>query len=111
MAKNVILWFFGLCYATDAWAQHSAPDTLVALMVDQKLTLDGKLDEPARRKAVKITNFTQRELAYGQPVTERTEVAVLYDDRTLYIGGPVLRPRAGADHCPRNETGLRIQQG
>lgn len=86
MAKNAILWLISLPCATGAWAQHSAPDTLAALMVDQKLTLDGKLDEAAWQRAVKITNFTQRELAYGQPVTERTEVAVLYDDRTLYIG-------------------------
>ena len=31
-------------------------------------------------------NFVQRELNEGQPATERTEVAMLYNEQNLYIG-------------------------
>ena len=50
------------------------------------LIVDGSLSEPEWRQAVHISNFTQRELNEGQPATERTEVAVLYDQENLYIG-------------------------
>ncbi len=33
-----------------------------------------------------ISNFTQRELNVNEPATERTEVAVVYTSKTLYIG-------------------------
>ncbi len=33
-----------------------------------------------------ITNFTQRELNVNQPVTEKTEVALVYTEKNLFIG-------------------------
>ncbi len=69
-----------------ARAQVSKPDTLHAYFTTEKITLDGKLDEPCWSKAVHISNFTQRELTEGAPPTERTEVAVVYNTNNLYIG-------------------------
>ncbi len=68
------------------FAQVSQPDTLTAYHITQPIHLDGALSESAWQQAVHIANFTQRELNEGQPATERTEVAVLYDEENLYIG-------------------------
>ncbi|HEX2339270.1 MAG TPA: hypothetical protein VHI98_02210, partial [Vicinamibacterales bacterium] len=50
------------------------------------LTVDGRLDEPAWQLAVPISNFYQRERNEGLPATERTEVRVVYNEETLYVG-------------------------
>ncbi len=67
-------------------AQNSYPDTLKALFIDEKINLDGKFTEACWQKAVKIHNFTQRELSEGEPATERTEVAIVYNTNVMYIG-------------------------
>ena len=82
-------WALGLCFlfsAFPALAQHSLPDTIHALPITSPITLDGRLNEPAWQQATKISNFTQRELHEGKPATERTEVAVLYDAKNVYVG-------------------------
>jgi hypothetical protein len=78
--------FVFLLFAGQVFAQHSQPDTIHALPISQPIKLDGRLNEPAWQQARKISNFTQRELHEGQPATERTEVAVLYDAKNLYVG-------------------------
>lgn len=72
------------CY--EAMAQVSLPDTVRANFTESGIQLDGNLDEPAWKEAIRISNFTQRELNEGEPATERTEVAVVYTQKALYIG-------------------------
>ncbi len=67
-------------------AQKSEPSEITAFKINSPIKLDGILNEPAWQKAPKILNFTQRELHEGEPATEKTEVAVLYDENNLYIG-------------------------
>lgn len=67
-------------------AQKSYPDFVNANYTQAQIVMDGLLEEEAWTNAVKISNFTQRELQVNEPATERTEVAVLYDDKNLYIG-------------------------
>lgn len=50
------------------------------------LRLDGVLDEAAWAEAPVLTGFRQREPQEGAPASEETEVRVLYDAGTLYIG-------------------------
>jgi hypothetical protein len=69
-----------------ASAQVSEPSTLTALRISESIRVNGRLDEPAWQRAQHITNFTQRELDFGSPVTERTEVAILFDEDALYVG-------------------------
>jgi hypothetical protein len=78
--------FCTLCFAFKLFAQQSQPNTIEAWRINSNIYADGVLDEPAWRMAKHISNFTQRELNEGQPVTERTEVAILYNESTLYIG-------------------------
>ena len=49
-------------------------------------TIDGRLDDRAWADAEVLTDFVQREPMEGQPVSERTEVRVVYDDGALYVG-------------------------
>ncbi len=50
------------------------------------LRVDGLLDETAWRDAPMVSGFRQREPFEGEPATEITEVRVLFDDATLYVG-------------------------
>ncbi|NOX48245.1 MAG: carbohydrate binding family 9 domain-containing protein [Chlorobi bacterium] len=79
----VLLYVFGLHQVR---AQHSEPATLKAFKIQDKIKFDGVLSEDAWQEAPHINNFTQRDLNFGEPVSERTEVAVLYDQNTLYLG-------------------------
>ena len=69
-----------------AAAQTSSPDRLQALRIESPIRMDGILDEEAWAKALRISNFTQRELVENAPATERTEVAVVFNAKEIYIG-------------------------
>jgi len=70
----------------NGFAQVSMPNVIHALRISKPIRVDGVLNEPAWARAQHISNFTQRELNEGAPPTERTEVAILYDNKNLYIG-------------------------
>lgn len=48
--------------------------------------IDGVLDDAAWQAAVPITDFIQAEPVQGDPASERTEVRILFDDQTIYVG-------------------------
>ena len=50
------------------------------------LQIDGLLNETAWRDAPMASGFRQQEPFEGEPATEVTEVRVLFDDATLYVG-------------------------
>lgn len=60
--------------------------TLRAVRASTSITIDGRLDEAAWGNAEPATDFVQATPHTGSPATERTEVRVLFDDQTLYIG-------------------------
>ena len=87
--KHASLWIVGLLAAyplTNTTAQVSEPSRITALRISESIRVDGDLTEAAWAQAQRITNFTQRELTEGDPVSERTEVSILYDEHSLYIG-------------------------
>ena len=49
-------------------------------------TIDGRVDEAIWQTVEPYTTFTQQDPNEGEPASERTEVRVLLDRRTLYIG-------------------------
>ena len=87
-APSIILHiiFFLLLNAIFCFSQRSLPDTIKAVKIYGQLKLDGVPDEDLWQKAQIVTNFTQRELNEGEPVTELTKAALLYDDENIYIG-------------------------
>jgi len=68
------------------FAQKSEPSYIQAYKTTEKIKLDGKLIEKIWQEAPHINNFTQRDLDFGQAITEKTEVAVIYDKNAIYIG-------------------------
>ena len=67
-------------------AQHSMPDSVIAARVQTAVRFNGRLDDEIWQTATRVSNFTQREQDFGQPASETTEVAVAFDDHTLWIG-------------------------
>ena len=67
-------------------AQHSTADSIQAYNTHSKIEFDGKLSDAVWATAPAIKNFTQRELDFGKAASERTQVAIVYDDLALYIG-------------------------
>ena len=59
---------------------------LQAVQTSAPLVIDGVLDEATWKSAPVATGFVQTTPDTGYPATENTEVRILYDDRTLYIG-------------------------
>src|SRR5688572_22326862 len=54
--------------------------------ISSDIVIDGSLDEAAWRSAPTIGDLTQRQPRTGEAPTERTDVTLLHDADTLYIG-------------------------
>jgi len=81
----LLLHFLGLLTAC-VFGQSVRNDQMNALPTTESIEIDGKLNEGVWQKAERVDQFVQRELILGQPSTERTEVAIVYDEHNLYIG-------------------------
>jgi len=53
---------------------------------DREIRLDGRLEEAVWEEAEAATDFIQQEPEEGAEPSQRTEVRILYDEETLYIG-------------------------
>ncbi|MGE0157787.1 MAG: DUF5916 domain-containing protein [Gemmatimonadales bacterium] len=89
--RTVSLLFLGVaCAATAAplAAQHESHEAyqVPAVRVMESPSIDGVLDEAIWRDAAVIRDFIQQEPAEGAPATERTEVQVVYNGSSLFIG-------------------------
>src|SRR5688572_31482146 len=79
--------------ALPAFAQQQGPDangprSIAALRMadDERLRMDGRLDEPFWRRAQPAADFIQVDPNNGVRVTEPTEVRIAFDRDTIYIG-------------------------
>ncbi|HVC19766.1 MAG TPA: DUF5916 domain-containing protein [Vicinamibacterales bacterium] len=63
-----------------------APRRLRAVRTRGPIVLDGILSEPAWRRAPVARSFTQNNPDEGAPATQETDVRVVYDATSLYIG-------------------------
>jgi Domain of unknown function (DUF5916) len=76
-----------LLVAAVAQAQEkTATPRAVATSIAEPIRVDGSLDEPAWSRAVPIGPLVQSDPKQGAPATEETEVRVLFDASTLYLG-------------------------
>ena len=79
----------GLLYpvATAQGQQDGRPIiTAVPLGIEERIALDGILDEPVWQRAQPAANFIQQDPAFGEPATEPTEVRIAFDHERLYMG-------------------------
>ncbi len=58
----------------------------IRLTAEQHINLDGHLDEPIWKTTIPATDFIQKELDYGLPAQQNTEVRFCYDEENLYVG-------------------------
>ena len=82
--KFITVLTFIILFSVEVKAQDSK--TVQATSVSEQIRLDGHLNEDSWTNAPKIKKFIQREQQVGEPATEDTEVAILYDKNNLYIG-------------------------
>jgi hypothetical protein len=61
-------------------------DTITAYKIDERIEIDGVLDEEAWTRGNPVTGFIQYTPNEGEPAAEPTKVTVLYDEAALYIG-------------------------
>ena len=78
----------GLTAATDSTysGRLGQLDVAPPKLVDARVGIDGRLDEPAWREAAVLADFTQYDPVEGMAATERTEVRVFYTDDAIYFG-------------------------
>jgi len=73
-----------------ATQEPQTPNEIQALRISagaaEAFRLDGLLTEAIWGEARPITSLTQNEPEEGTPSTEKTQVMVLYDDESLFIG-------------------------
>jgi len=60
--------------------------SIQAVKVTNPPVIDGRLNDAVWQTIQFQSDFIQREPNEGEPATERTEIAVIYDDKYLYIG-------------------------
>lgn len=72
--------------ATETEYDHDSAVRARAVRVRTAIDVDGRLDEPVWTEAPALTGFIQENPAEGEPVTERTEVHLAYDDDAIYVG-------------------------
>ncbi len=90
----VTLGLFALVPITPLWSsvhqslESSQPRSLEAVRLadDERIRLDGRLDESLWQRATPATRFLQQEPREGDAASERTVVHILYDSDNLYIG-------------------------
>jgi hypothetical protein len=54
--------------------------------LDENVTVDGTLDEPAWAQAARLTDFSQYSPNDGRPAEQKTEVLVFYSPSAIYFG-------------------------
>ncbi len=82
VAACVLACAIGPAFAAPAAETKSLP----AVRAPGPLDIDGDLSDEAWAAAVPIADFVQQDPHYNEPVSEHTEVRVLFDDEALYFG-------------------------
>src|SRR2546428_12265350 len=83
------------------------PPVVTAVRIDRPPTIDGRLDEAVGALATPITQVLQTDPEEGEPVSEATQVRVLYDADAIYVGARLFRR---APRRPRRRPGRRRAQ-
>ena len=84
------------CISTSLAAQDERRTVrAIRLQPDERIVLDGRLDEAAWSRAVPARDFIQQDPDNGKPATEPTEVRIVFTSTALYMGVTCLRLRAG----------------
>jgi hypothetical protein len=75
-----------LLFAQGVTSQERPTFSAVRLDPDDRIAVDGKLDEGSWQRTAPTTQFTQQDPANGEASSERTELRIIFDRDNLYIG-------------------------
>ena len=79
-----------LSVVTSAWAQPSTPPkTYTCYLADRKISIDGRLNEQAWKKAPWTSSFVDIEGDKKPLPLQETRAKMLWDDEYLYIGAQI----------------------
>jgi len=85
-----------MAFAQDVFPPPEAPTRYRAILADEVIVIDGRLDESVWQRADLIAEFVQKDPDQGQPVSYPTLVRVAYDDKALYVAAICHQPRESA---------------
>lgn len=71
------------------YAQQDTRRELRAYQLQEKILVDGRLDEGAWLSASKASDFTQVSPRPGENSLQETAVSILYDDEAVYVGATI----------------------
>ncbi len=89
LIRNRIALAGALALACSASVRAADPPTITAARIPDGArppAIDGRVNDEVWREVEPYSTFTQQDPFEGQPATERTEVRVLFDSTTVYIG-------------------------
>ena len=75
-----------LCSPSAARPEAGGRPGALAVPAQAEISVDARLNEPAWDRAEPIDAFPTPEPVRGVPLSQRTEIRILYDSRTLYFG-------------------------
>lgn len=117
MKKGAIL-FAIISLSLGSLKLSAQPKLAKAIRTDRAITLDGRLDDLAWTEAQPITGFRQYVPAYNVPATFQTEVRIVYNDHSLFIGALMHDPHPDsilgqlglrdADHLNTDEFSIEL---
>jgi hypothetical protein len=85
MKEYILILFLTIFNFALVFAQKNLNDSIIAFPLNERITLDGKLDESVWQQVNVISNFTQTEPDFGKPATNKTQVAIAYSSSAIYI--------------------------
>ena len=85
----------GIDSAAPRRAGGHAPLTVTAVRADRPPTVDGRLDDAAWAQATPVRDLLQSVPDEGRPVSESTEVRIVYDADALYVGARLFDAEPG----------------
>ena len=111
MGILTLLWVSMLSIPISTEAQtEREPPRMSAQRISEEIKVDGVLDEPAWQNVEPIRELYQIQPDEGNPVTEQSEVRIMYDDKKLYFGFIFYdseMDKIVANDMRRDSTGLR----
>ncbi len=87
--------FFTFFFSSFYLFSQNTPRSVFVKHINEKIVLDGVLDEPIWQKADKADDFWQFFPRDSVKTTTKTEVKMLYDDKMIYVG---IRAEAKGDN-------------
>ncbi|MEE2846140.1 MAG: hypothetical protein VX956_06660, partial [Gemmatimonadota bacterium] len=86
VARAFLLFTLGPAVFAPARVLAQDAPVATATRVEEAPTIDGILDDASWMAGSSLGDFVQRDPMEGEPVSERTEVRILYDDEAVYVG-------------------------